>query len=155
MLLKLKKKALDAEKAYNAVQDRIFEWDKIVECSDNLTKVLDLNIAKESKAFIKNLTKFYIDLNQTYVVLKVKRDNLVLEYALAKLGGKLGDLVEYIDMCGRERVITIEGVQLMEGRIFITGTRLLKTGKIGIRSDYVCLDTFSWNLRSSHSSTLR
>ncbi|MCW8864234.1 MAG: hypothetical protein OQK09_13765 [Colwellia sp.] len=146
-MLELKKKAIEAEEVYCEILDRVSEWESIIEHSDNLVKFLDLDIGEENKNFINKLNDISIALNRANEELEAERDNLVLVYALAKLGGKLGDIVDYVDLFGRKRAISVENAQLMGDNIAVTGSRLLKAGKIGTRGDYVCLDTFSWKLR--------
>lgn len=150
MLLELKEKAIAADKAYSQIEDRFCEWERIVDCSDNLTKFLDLDLGEENKTFINNLNNVATTLKQAYIEAEAKRDNLVLKYALAKLGGNLGDIIDYLDFQKRKRAIVIEDAQLWGEGITVMGSRLLKTGKVGVRGDYICLDTFSWKLRESN-----
>lgn len=148
MLLDLKKKAADAEQAYLDTLDRVCEWEDVVDCSDNLTKFLDLDIGEESKIFIANLAKVSLDLNRASADAIVKRDKLVLEYALAKIGGQLGDVIDYEDFCGRKRAIVVEEADMNGDNIAVSGTRFLQSGRAGIRKDYVFLDTYSWQRRT-------
>lgn len=147
MLLKLKEKAVAADKAYSQIEDRVCEWDRIVDCSEGLAKFLDLDIGDENKIFINNLNNVGTKLKQAYIEAEAERDNLVVQYALAKIGGKLGDVIEYIDCHKRNRAIVLEDARLSGEHVAVMGARLLQSGKIGVRGDYVCLDTFSWQLR--------
>jgi hypothetical protein len=147
MLLELRKKAVDAEDAYIETLERIIEWENIIACSDNLDKFLDQDIDEESEKFINKLIGIRENLHQGEIESKINRDKYVLEYACQKLGGKLGDVVNYIDIRGRERAIVFEDTAMMGENITLMGTRFLQSGKIGIIKGYVCLDTCKWNLK--------
>lgn len=148
MLLELKKKADDAEQAYLDTLDRVCEWKDIVDCSNNLTKFLDLDIGEESKIFIANLAKVSLELNKVCADATAKRDKLVLEYALAKIDGKLGDIIDYVNFCGEKRAIVVEEADMNGDEITLFGTRFLKSGKVGIRKGAVFLDILSWQRRT-------
>ena len=147
MLLKLKEKAIDAEKAYNQIEDRVFEWEGIIQCSDNLVKFLDLDVSEESKIFINKLYEINVALNLAYSKAAPIRDTLALEYALMKLEGNLGDVVEFIDNKGRKRAIVVEQARMLGEYIAVMGTRFLRSGKIGKLKDYVCLESNQWQLK--------
>ncbi len=147
MLLKLKEKAVAAEKAYSQIEDRVIEWEDIIQCSDNLVKFLDLDIGEERKIFLSKLFEINIALNLAYSKAEHIRDTLALEYALMKLGGKLGDVVEFVDNKGRKRAIVVEQAQMLGENIAVTGTRFLQSGKIGKLKDYVCLESNQWQLK--------
>jgi len=155
MLIELKRKALEAHKTHCKTQDRVLEWENIFDCSDNLAKFLDLDIGEESKKFINKMVDINVALNLAYDQSKEKSDELALDYALKKLGGKRGDILDYIDINGKERAIVVKDAHLISGGdVAVTGTRFLKSGRIGRFGDYVYLDTFSWKLRGSNSSNL-
>ncbi|KGJ97638.1 hypothetical protein [Colwellia psychrerythraea] len=147
MLLELKNRAIEADQVHSEILDRCCEWDNIVERSDDLVKFLDLDIGEESKTLIRRLIDTNLALNLTHAELEAKRDKSVLEYALAKLGGNLGSIIDYVDNKGRKRTIVVEDAQLLAGDVAVTGTRLLQSGKIGKLEGYVCLDSCQWQLR--------
>lgn len=147
MLLELKKRAIEADQAHLEILDRCCEWENIVERSDDLVKFLDLDIGEESKILIRRLIDTNLALNLTHAELEAKRDKSVLEYALAKLGGDLGSVIDYVDINGRKRAIVVEEAQLLAGDVAVTGTRLLQSGKIGKLKDYVCLESNQWRLK--------
>jgi len=147
MLLELKKKAVDAEEAYMEALDRVIEWENIVACSDNLEKFLEQDVDEESEKFINKLIGVRENLHQCEIESKINRDKYVLEYAFEKLGGKLGDVINYIDIHGKSRAIVFEDTQMMGGNITVMGTRFLQSGEIGTRKGYVCLDSDQWSLK--------
>ena len=147
MLLELKKKAEDAEEDYMEALDRVIEWENIIACSDNLDKFLHQDLNEESEKFINKLMGVIENLHQCVIESKINRDKYVLEFACQKLGGKLGDVVNYIDIRGKKRAIVFEDTEMMGENITVMGTRFLQSGKIGIIKGYVCLDTCKWNLK--------
>jgi hypothetical protein len=147
MLLELKKKAVDAEEAYMETLDRVIEWENIIACSDNLDKFLHQDLDEESEKFINKLIGVIENLHQCVIESKINRDKYLLEYACQKLGGKLSDVINYIDIRGKDRAIVFEDTQMMGGNITVMGTRFLQSGKIGILKSYVCLNSSQWSLK--------
>ena len=147
MLLKLKEEAVIAEEAYSQIEDRVFEWEDIIQCSDNLVKFLDLDIGEESKTFISKLFEVNIALNLAYSKAEKIRNSSALEYALTKLGGNIGDTIEYVDIKGKNCAIIVEEARMLGENISINGTRFLQSGKVGKLKYYVCLESNQWRLK--------
>jgi hypothetical protein len=114
---------------------------------DNLDKILDLDVDEESEKLINKLIDVRDSLHQCKIQSKINRDKYVLEYAFERLGGKLGDVINYIDIYGKSRAIVFEDTQMMRVNIIVMGTRFLQSVKIGIIKGYVCLDTCKWSLK--------
>lgn len=146
-LLELKKKAIDAQNAYYAFDETIEEWSSILNNSDGLSKILNLDISADSKKFFKNLTNVSATLNKMLTELEVKNNEATLEYALFLFGGKLGDVVDYIDNSGRNCAIKVESAHMFGDGAAIYGTRVLKSGCLGVKQDSVNLNNKNWKIR--------
>ena len=147
----MKNSAIEAEENYCEMIERAYEWQAVVECSDRLVKFLDLDIGDQSKALINNLISIDKVVNQSLAESETKRKELILEYALAILGGKPGDILDYADYCGRERAIVVEEAEMLGGGVTVSGKRFLKSGRIGTLWGHVHLDIYPWKLRMSNT----
>jgi len=106
-----------------------------------------LDVSEESKISINKLYEINVALNLAYSKAETIRDKLALEYALMKLGGKLGDVIEFVYFKGKKRDIIVEQARMLGESIAVTGTRFLQSGKIGKLKDYVCLESNLWQLK--------
>ena len=93
------------------------------------------------------LTDVTSTLDKTYSELETQKDKLVLEYALAKTSGKLGDIIDYVENGGKACAIVIESAYMIGDGVCIYGTRYLKSGSKGIIQDSVHLNKNNWKLR--------
>lgn len=147
MLSELERNAVEANNAFNSFDEKISEWIGILGSSKDIVPLLKLNISPESKEILFGLVDVATALDKAYEELKLRRDDLVLEYALAKIGGKLGDIVDYVDRSGKNCAIVIESAYMFERDVCIYGTRFLKSGHLGSSQGVVNLSNKHWQLR--------
>ncbi|WP_205352166.1 hypothetical protein, partial [Vibrio cholerae] len=147
MLSELEQKAVEANNAFGSFDETLSEWGRILGSSSNIAPLLKLDISDESKQVLSSLVDVAAALDKTYEELEVKRDELVLEYALAKVGGKLGDIVDYVDNSGKNCAIVIESAYMFGHSIYIYGARFLKSGGLGRSQGSVNLNSTHWQLR--------
>lgn len=147
MLSELKNKAVEAENAFISFDDTIIEWSNILGCSKNLALVLNLNISPESRKILSSLVNVVSVLDETHKELETKKDELALEYALAKVDGKLGDIIDYIDKHDKNCALIIDSAYMIDQCVLIGGYRVLKSGGLGKKRNYIRLDNEEWKLR--------
>ena len=147
MLIELEKRAIAAEKDLNFFYKQFSDWDDILGNSGSMLPLLNLDISPESKKMIANLVDIVSVLDKTYKELEDKKDKLILEFALAKSGGKLGDIIDFIGAKGKTLSIVIECAHLMGNSVCVSGHRFLKSGRVGIHYDTVSLTHHKWALR--------
>lgn len=146
MLLELKRKAIEADQAFDEFDETISEWKNILGCSKSFNKIKDLDISEESNTFFENLANVSDTIDRSYAELMAKKEELLLEYALAKLGGQLGDIIYFIDDYGKQRAIIIEYAYRFGEDVAIYGTRFLKSGRKGKLEGSVRLELNKWRL---------
>ncbi|MCK7633673.1 MULTISPECIES: hypothetical protein [Shewanella] len=147
MLSELKNRAVEADKAFSSFDEIFSDWYGILSSSESLSPLLSLDISSESKQLLSSLVDTASVLDKTYKELELKRDEIVLEYALALVGGKLGDIIDYVDHTGKNCSLVIESAFMYGTDVSIYGTRFLKSGHIGKTQGSVYLGNMSWALR--------
>lgn len=147
ILTELKRKALDADDALHAFSNIFCNWQDLLCDSENLTKALTLDLHEDNKMFIRGIIDMSTTIESTYSELEQERDRRLLEYATAKLGGSLGDLIDGRDRSGNNIAIVLESFYLSREDVYMFGTRFLKSGRKGVKQDSILLDGGDWKIR--------